>query len=34
MNHSLSFTVNGVRRDVALSDPRVTLLDLLLSSWI
>ena len=29
MNHSLSFTVNGVRRDVALSDPRVTLLDLL-----
>jgi len=34
MNHSLSFTVNCVRRDVALSDPRVTLLDLLLSSWI
>jgi xanthine dehydrogenase YagT iron-sulfur-binding subunit len=29
MNHSISFTVNGVRRDVALSDPRVTLLDLL-----
>ena len=29
MNHSISFTVNGVRRDLALSDPRVTLLDLL-----
>ena len=29
MNRSISFTVNGVRRDVALSDPRVTLLDLL-----
>src|SRR5215471_14685497 len=29
MNHSISFTVNGVRRDIALSDPRVTLLDLL-----
>ncbi len=29
MNHSISFTVNGIRRDLALSDPRVTLLDLL-----
>ena len=29
MNHSISFTINGVRRDIALSDPRVTLLDLL-----
>ncbi len=29
MNLSISLTVNGVRRDVALSDPRVTLLDLL-----
>jgi xanthine dehydrogenase YagT iron-sulfur-binding subunit len=29
MNHSISLTVNGVRRDIALSDPRVTLLDLL-----
>ena len=29
MNRSISFTVNGVRRDIALSDPRVTLLDLL-----
>jgi xanthine dehydrogenase YagT iron-sulfur-binding subunit len=29
MNHSISLTVNGVPRDVALSDPRVTLLDLL-----
>ena len=29
MNHSISLTVNGVRRDLALSDPRVTLLDLL-----
>src|SRR6202045_3902554 len=29
MNMSISLTVNGVRRDVALSDPRVTLLDLL-----
>ena len=29
MNLSLSLTVNGVRRDVELADPRVTLLDLL-----
>src|ERR1700684_732652 len=29
MNLSISLTVNGARRDVALSDPRVTLLDLL-----
>src|SRR3974390_3154947 len=29
MNHSISLTVNGVRHDIALSDPRVTLLDLL-----
>src|ERR1700751_4923606 len=29
MNHSISLTVNGVRRDIALTDPRVTLLDLL-----
>jgi xanthine dehydrogenase YagT iron-sulfur-binding subunit len=29
MNHSISLTVNGVRRDLALPDPRVTLLDLL-----
>jgi xanthine dehydrogenase YagT iron-sulfur-binding subunit len=29
MNHSISLTVNGERRDIALSDPRVTLLDLL-----
>jgi xanthine dehydrogenase YagT iron-sulfur-binding subunit len=29
MTHSLSLTVNGVRRDIALDDPRVTLLDLL-----
>jgi xanthine dehydrogenase YagT iron-sulfur-binding subunit len=29
MTHSISLTVNGVRRDIALSDPRVTLLDLL-----
>jgi xanthine dehydrogenase YagT iron-sulfur-binding subunit len=29
MNHSISLTVNGIRRDIALSDPRVTLLDLL-----
>src|SRR6201995_4592865 len=29
MNLSISLTVNGVRRDVELSDPRVTLLDLL-----
>ena len=29
MHHSISVTVNGVQRDIALSDPRVTLLDLL-----
>ena len=29
MNLSISLTVNGARRDVALADPRVTLLDLL-----
>jgi xanthine dehydrogenase YagT iron-sulfur-binding subunit len=29
MNLSISLTVNGVQRDVALGDPRVTLLDLL-----
>ena len=29
MNHSISLTVNGVRRDIALLDARVTLLDLL-----
>src|SRR6201982_3113403 len=29
MNLSISLTVNGVRREVALGDPRVTLLDLL-----
>jgi xanthine dehydrogenase YagT iron-sulfur-binding subunit len=29
MNLTLSLTVNGVRRDIALDDPRVTLLDLL-----
>jgi xanthine dehydrogenase YagT iron-sulfur-binding subunit len=29
MNHSISLTVNGLRRDIELSDPRVTLLDLL-----
>ena len=29
MNHSISLTVNGVRRAIALSDLRVTLLDLL-----
>ena len=29
MNHCISLTVNGVRRDLLLSDPRVTLLDLL-----
>src|SRR5258708_7320159 len=29
MNLSISLTVNGIRRDVALDDPRVTLLDLL-----
>src|SRR3954464_7291413 len=29
MTLSISLTVNGVRRDIALADPRVTLLDLL-----
>jgi xanthine dehydrogenase YagT iron-sulfur-binding subunit len=29
MHHSISLTINGVRRDIAISDPRVTLLDLL-----
>jgi len=29
MNLSISLTVNGLRRDIELSDPRVTLLDLL-----
>jgi xanthine dehydrogenase YagT iron-sulfur-binding subunit len=29
MNHSISLTVNGTRRDFVLDDPRVTLLDLL-----
>ena len=29
MNHSINLTVNGVRRDIELDDPRVTLLDLL-----
>ncbi|HSZ91993.1 MAG TPA: (2Fe-2S)-binding protein [Acetobacteraceae bacterium] len=29
MNLSISLTVNGVRRDIDLEDPRVTLLDLL-----
>ncbi|WP_375788041.1 (2Fe-2S)-binding protein [Bradyrhizobium sp. Pha-3] len=29
MNLPLSLTINGVRRDIALDDPRVTLLDLL-----
>src|ERR1700709_1161088 len=29
MNLAISLTVNGVRRDVELDDPRVTLLDLL-----
>jgi len=29
MTHSISLTVNGTRRDLALEDPRVTLLDLL-----
>jgi xanthine dehydrogenase YagT iron-sulfur-binding subunit len=29
MDHSISLTVNGLQRDIALSDPRVTLLDLL-----
>jgi xanthine dehydrogenase YagT iron-sulfur-binding subunit len=29
MHYSISLTINGVRRDIALADPRVTLLDLL-----
>ena len=29
MNFSISLTINGVRRDIELEDPRVTLLDLL-----
>jgi xanthine dehydrogenase YagT iron-sulfur-binding subunit len=29
MNHSINLTVNRVRRDIMLLDPRVTLLDLL-----
>jgi xanthine dehydrogenase YagT iron-sulfur-binding subunit len=29
MHHSIRLIVNGVRRDIALADPRVTLLDLL-----
>jgi xanthine dehydrogenase YagT iron-sulfur-binding subunit len=29
MIHSISLTVNGVRREIELNDPRVTLLDLL-----
>ena len=29
MNFPISLTVNGVRRDIELDDPRVTLLDLL-----
>jgi xanthine dehydrogenase YagT iron-sulfur-binding subunit len=29
MHHSISLIVNGVRRDITLADPRVTLLDLL-----
>jgi len=29
MSHSVRLTINGVRRDVTLDDPRVTLLDLL-----
>ena len=29
MHHSISLIVNGVRRDIGLADPRVTLLDLL-----
>jgi len=29
MNHSIHLAVNGVRREITLSDPRVTLLDLL-----
>ena len=29
MNHSISLTVNGTKREIELNDPRVTLLDLL-----
>jgi xanthine dehydrogenase YagT iron-sulfur-binding subunit len=29
MSFSINLTVNGVRRDIELEDPRVTLLDLL-----
>src|SRR5882757_3668093 len=29
MNFSISLTINGIRRDIDLDDPRVTLLDLL-----
>jgi xanthine dehydrogenase YagT iron-sulfur-binding subunit len=29
MSHVISFTINGERRDITLTDPRVTLLDLL-----
>ncbi|MCW6508802.1 (2Fe-2S)-binding protein [Lichenifustis flavocetrariae] len=29
MNSTLSFTLNGMRREVAIDDPRITLLDLL-----
>jgi xanthine dehydrogenase YagT iron-sulfur-binding subunit len=29
MHHSISLTINGVRRDIAIADSRVTLLDLL-----
>jgi xanthine dehydrogenase YagT iron-sulfur-binding subunit len=29
MSHSISLTINGARREIALDDPRVTLLDLL-----
>jgi len=34
MNHSIHLAVNGVRREITLSDPRLTLLDLLPSSCI
>ena len=34
MHHSISLTVNGVQRDIALSDPRVTLLDLLREQFL
>ena len=34
MHHSISLNVNGVRRDIALSDPRVTLLDLLREQFL